>query len=101
MTVLEPTVPVNVILMGKNERREHGGEMNPRLQWSGRVSLFGKKAFIQVNPNTIRNLTPYGAIIGVQRAYVDCESIHGEPLRLVSSEDIIRMLIVWGKPQQQ
>ena len=71
--------------------------MTPQLYWSGRVGLFGGRTYIQVNPSSLEFLVPYGAILGVQRAYVDCESTNGEPLRLVSSVDIIEMLIFCAK----
>ena len=91
--MLDPLLPVNIILLNRDVRKEHGGNITPQLYWSGRVGLFGGRTYIQVNPSSLEFLTPYGAILGVQRAYLDCESTNGEPLRLVSSVDIIRMLI--------
>jgi hypothetical protein len=97
MTMLDPLLPVNIILLNRDVRKEHGGNTTPQLHWSGRVGLFGGRTYIQVNPSSFKHLTPDGAILGVQRAYVDCESTNGEPLRLVSSVDIIEMLVFCAK----
>jgi hypothetical protein len=100
MTMLEPLLPVNLILLNSNVRKEHGGNMTPKLHWNGRVGLFGGRKHVKVNPSSLEFIVPYGAILGVQRAYLDCESSLGEPLRLVSSVDIIKMVVFWTKHLQ-
>lgn len=90
-------LPVNVIFVKDNNVKEHGGKLCENLTWEGRRSLFSGKKVYTIEPHTVRTIMPYGTIIGVERASVDCVTSEGEQLRLVSSVDIIKMVVFWAK----